>query len=74
MISTIVTTIDNPLNNPNGIFSQTLKYIDYTMTFAFFIEMVMKVISFGFVFNGKESYLRDHWNVIDFIIVVLCLL
>lgn len=30
--------------------------------------MAVKIIAFGFIF-GKNSYLRDPWNVLDFIIV-----
>lgn len=30
--------------------------------------MAVKIIAFGFIF-GKNSYLRDSWNVLDFIIV-----
>jgi flagellar motor component MotA len=32
-------------------------------------EAVMKVIAMGFIFNSN-SYLRDLWNVLDFIIIV----
>jgi hypothetical protein len=32
------------------------------------IEMVLKILALGFIFN-KGSYLRDSWNILDFIIV-----
>lgn len=31
--------------------------------------MVLKIIGMGFIFN-KQSYLRDYWNILDFVIVV----
>jgi voltage-gated sodium channel len=31
----------------------------------------MKIITFGLLFNGKWSYLRRPWYVLDFIIVIL---
>lgn len=31
----------------------------------------MKIIVLGFAFNGKSSYIRDPWNVIDFIVVIV---
>lgn len=31
--------------------------------------MVIKIIGMGFIFN-KKSYLRDMWNVLDFLIVL----
>ena len=32
-------------------------------------EMVMKIICYGFIFN-KVAYIRDPWNILDFIIVM----
>lgn len=43
------------------------------MTICFTVEVILKVISFGFAFNGPESYLKDPWNILDFIIVMLSL-
>lgn len=31
-------------------------------------EMVIKILALGFVFN-KGAYLRDPWNILDFVIV-----
>jgi len=31
--------------------------------------MLIKILAYGFVFNGPESYLRNYWNIIDFVIV-----
>lgn len=31
----------------------------------------MKVIAFGFINNGEDSYLKDTWNIIDFVIVLI---
>ena len=33
------------------------------------IEMSLKIFGLGFYFN-KNSYLKEYWNIIDFIIVV----
>ncbi len=32
--------------------------------------MVLKILGMGFVFN-TNSYLRDSWNIIDFVVVVV---
>lgn len=32
--------------------------------------MTVKILGLGFIFNGKKSYLRDIWNILDFIIVM----
>jgi len=43
-------------------------YLGRVITFIFIGEYVLKVIAMGFVI-GKNSYLRDHWNKLDFIVV-----
>lgn len=31
--------------------------------------MLLKIMGMGFIF-GKDAYLRDSWNVLDFVIVI----
>jgi voltage-dependent calcium channel T type alpha-1G len=31
----------------------------------------MKIIAFGFLLNDESSYLRNPWNLIDFLIILL---
>lgn len=33
------------------------------------MEMMIKVVVFGFITNGPDSYMRSAWNIMDFIIV-----
>ena len=73
IISTILLTLDNPLNDPDSNLSITLGRIDYFMTGAFTLESVINIIHLGFIFNGDQSYLRDSWNVLDFLVVTLSL-
>ena len=49
--------------------STTLARIDYFMTAAFALECLIGIIVYGFIFNGPKSYLKDSWNILDFIIV-----
>jgi hypothetical protein len=39
------------------------------MTAIFFFEMVIKMVASGLLFNGKNSYLYNGWNILDFVIV-----
>lgn len=39
----------------------------------FLVEFVLKVLAMGFV-KHKNSYLRDYWNAIDFVIVMISIL
>jgi hypothetical protein len=50
-----------------------LEKIDYVVTGVFTIEALFKIITYGFVVN-KQSYLRNPWNIIDFIVVFSALL
>jgi voltage-dependent calcium channel L type alpha-1D len=43
------------------------------LTMIFTAEMVVKVIALGFLF-GEGAYLRNSWNVLDFIVVVISLI
>ncbi|TMW67483.1 hypothetical protein Poli38472_011103 [Pythium oligandrum] len=69
-ISSIQLSIDNPLNDPASTQSIALAAMDTVFTYVFLVEMVVKVIDRGFLFNGKTSYLRDTWNMLDFSILI----
>ena len=47
--------------------------IDDCYNIFFCIEMVLKIISLGFIVD-KGSYLRDSWNQLDFFIVIVSLI
>jgi len=42
---------------------------DYVFQALYTAEMLLKISGLGFVWN-KGSYLRDAWNMLDFVIVV----
>lgn len=42
---------------------------DYIFLILYSIEMILKILGLGFIFP-KNSYLRDSWNILDFIIVI----
>lgn len=50
-----------------------LFHIDVVTTFIFTFEMVICIISYGLFINGKTSYLRSYWNILDFFIVIFSL-
>ena len=49
------------------------KISNYIFTCLFTIEFLMKIIAYGFVLY-ENSYLRDPWNWLDFIVVITGLL
>ena len=51
-----------------------MAWINYVMTCIFTVEVIVKVIAQGFLFNGKTSYMRNSGNVLDFFIVLFALI
>jgi hypothetical protein len=47
--------------------------LDIAFTVLFTVEFLLKSISKGFIMS-KGSYLREYWNIIDFIIVLMSIL
>jgi hypothetical protein len=71
IISTIQLAIDNPLNDPQSVMSQSLSRLDYALTAAFTMELLLKVIAYGFVNCGSTSFIRNYWNVVDTFVVII---
>lgn len=55
---------------PNGVepSGDIRFYIGRVITFIFIGEFMLKIIAMGFLF-GKNCYIKDHWNKLDFIVV-----
>lgn len=73
LFSTILLAIDNPLDNPESRKQIVLKILDYVTTTIFSLEALIKICVFGFLFNGKKSYFRVAWNILDFFVVGISL-
>jgi len=69
IFSSIHLALENPLNDPNGLLVQILDWVDIILAFLFTCEAAIKIIAYGFVLNGPDSYLRNYWNAVDFVIV-----
>ena len=74
VISSITLAIENPLMDPDSTFVNVLFIIDTILTSIFILEAILKIITHGFMFWGKNSYIRNGWNIIDFIIIIFSLL
>jgi voltage-dependent calcium channel L type alpha-1D len=70
-VSSILLALDNPLNDPNNALMKILPLTDIVLTTFFAFEAILKIITFGFIFNGENSYLQNGWNIIDFIVVLI---
>ena len=56
------------MDNEVDIITEHTAQIDLVFLIIYTIEMVLKIIAMGF-FMRKHSYLRDPWNVLDFVVV-----
>ena len=66
--NSIALSMYDPLN-PTASDTGFLGSLDTVFLAWYSLEMVLKIVGLGFVFN-KGAYLRDSWNILDFVIVV----
>ena len=63
--------------DPNSSIKISISYINLIITCYFFVELSVKVIARGFIFNhknNKKAYIRNKWNILDFIVLVLSII
>lgn len=72
--STVLLALENPLEDPESSYVKTLKKIDVVVSIIFTGELVIKIIVYGFCFNGAESYIKNAWNQMDFLIVTVSII
>jgi hypothetical protein len=70
-----------PLSNPESPDTILLGYLDNCFTVVFTLEALIKIIANGFMFNnetlrkkGMIPYIRNPWNMLDFVVVVSSLI
>jgi len=69
--------LDSPLDDPTTTESNVYDIMDIIFTILFFVEMVLKIISYGFLFNYEDdqrAYIRSVWNILDCFVVIVRLL
>ena len=69
IFSTILLAVDNPLDDPRSRKQFVLTILDYITTTVFSFECIIKIMVYGLVFNGRSSYFREPWNMLDFFVV-----
>lgn len=83
-ISSVLLAIDEPYildcavlpsSDPGNciVLKDVIGSLDLVISALFMAELVLKVIAFGFVM-GETAYLRDGWNQLDFVIVMVSIL
>lgn len=67
----VVNSLFLAMNDPLRDESEVPAYMDYAdqiFQYLYTVEMVVKIVSLGFIVN-EGSYLRDAWNILDFVII-----
>jgi len=74
ILSSVLLILDNPLNDPEQLKTKVYDIFNKFFTALFAVEMFLKIISTGFLFNSeknKKAYIRSSWNVIDCVVVIV---
>lgn len=62
IFSTILLAIEDPFENPKSQKKKVMGILDVILSIIFLFELLIKVVVFGFAFNGADSYIRNSWN------------
>ncbi|EDV27941.1 uncharacterized protein TRIADDRAFT_53006 [Trichoplax adhaerens] len=68
IISSGLLAVEDPMNE-DPVLNYVLRIFDSIFTGIFLIELILKVVDFGFILH-RGSYCRNLWNILDMIVVV----
>ena len=77
ILSSIYLCIDTPLLSSSKGISKMLFGIDICFTIIFTFEAIIKITALGFFSSSlphTEGYIKNHWNALDFFVVVVSLI
>nr|AIJ29365.1 voltage-gated T-type calcium channel [Trichoplax adhaerens] len=66
----VTLAMERPGIDPNSMERHFLNLMVIIFTFIFTSEMIIKVLALGLV-TGDKSYLRNGWNVLDLLLVII---
>jgi len=66
--------LDDPMDSPSSVASTVINTIDLVLSIYFLIEIIVKSVIFGFLFNGEASFCKDTWNQIDLLVTGISLM
>ncbi|CAK1595367.1 unnamed protein product [Parnassius mnemosyne] len=70
LASSLMLAMEEPV--PTGVTNEILRKIDYFFTTVFTIELVLKLITYGFIFH-KDAFCRSAFNLLDLLVVIVSL-
>lgn len=57
-------------DHPSTLMGAVLRYTEWFFMVAFSVEMVLKILGLG-LYHASGAYMRDGWNVVDCVVVVV---
>ncbi|XP_045539714.1 muscle calcium channel subunit alpha-1-like isoform X2 [Papilio machaon] len=70
LASSIMLALEEPV--PTGVTNEILRKIDYFFTTVFTIELILKLITYGFILH-KDAFCRSAFNLLDLLVVIVSL-
>eukprot|EP00002_Diphylleia_rotans_P014058 TRINITY_DN2735_c0_g2_i2.p1 TRINITY_DN2735_c0_g2~~TRINITY_DN2735_c0_g2_i2.p1 ORF type:complete len:1772 (-),score=312.10 TRINITY_DN2735_c0_g2_i2:100-5415(-) len=70
VLNCIFLAISDPTSSENSSRNKTVRKAEFAFMIIFTIEFVIKVIAFAFI-QGRNAYLKDRWNWIDFFVIIV---
>lgn len=70
LVVIVINCVFLALDQENQLISENSSMIDLGFLIIYTGEMILKIIAMGF-FMRAHSYLRDAWNILDFMVVIL---
>jgi hypothetical protein len=67
--SIILAMVDYSDRDGTTLYNKVLNNIGSAFSLIFLIEALIKILAMGLIFH-PNAYLRDPWNILDFIIVI----
>ena len=64
----------NPFNDPHSLLGNLLYIGDCIVVALYFLEILMKILTYGFLLNGPHSFMMDLWNFLDLFIFISTLM
>ncbi|GFH11377.1 EF-hand domain-containing protein [Haematococcus lacustris] len=74
LASSVELALDGPTLPPDSLLKRAITVMDIIFCAVFGLEVLLKVVVMGLLFNGKGSYLRSAWNCLDFAVAVVSIL
>ena len=69
LASTVCLAVENPIAAPNETLPEVLETIGLVLTSAFVLEILLRVLVYGFALHSDSYLRRDAWNLMEFAIV-----